>query len=409
MYVNKMNCAVRAIKGFVNVTHCDSRDSCSVGVFNDTLLWVSRLSSSKADIKNCLDLLAANVSTRCFGGTRIYDSLCDSADYLLEHGDRSRPWIIVAVTHEGDNRSTRSANECKSYISAEFGKRHNSFIYIISVGKNADRNELEQIAEQGCLHHIPVTSFSRLENALMSISFGKIGSIQSAIDYVIIINASSSMGLPESAHDPGTESKLAVPKQSFGHVQVPLRPPSRLGIPVPKLTQGKKPSKANVPERDQNFVPVNVRVREFSNSDLHPDDRQIFREFALENYPGINNNWEEESIEFLVLVESRMGRIVGLLVMLPYDGDKVHIRLMAVDKEYRKRGLGSRMLTHVAAKYHNKKVTLNVAYDRLDLLEFYCDKGLAKLEDVSTKHKVLMLYLDHLSIFSNMPLPDQST
>jgi GNAT superfamily N-acetyltransferase len=425
-YANKMDrkidLAVRAVKGFINVTHCDNRDSCSVGVFNDTILWVSRLASRKAEIKDCLDLLAVNADTepagtplrqprqslgapiynpvrrdKYSGGTRLYDSLCDSADYLLEHGDKSRPWIVVAVTHESDNKSTRSADECRNYILERFDKRRNSSVFIISVGKDTDRNELQRIAEQGCLHHIPVTSFSRLENALMSISFGEIGSIQSAIDHVIIINASPSMGLPEPTQDPsiGTPSRLVVQKSRLG-VPVRTRDPDSESL----LTQSKQPSRAGG---------LGVMIREFSNSDLHPDDRQIFREFASENYPGVNNSWEEGGIEFLVLVGSRMRRIVGLLVMLPYDGDKIHIRLMAVDKECRKLGLGSMMLTHVAAKYPNKKVTLNIAYDRLDLLEFYCDKGLAKLEGVSTKHKVLMLYLDHLSIFAKMPLPERST
>ena len=148
-----------------------------------------------------------------------------------------------------------------------------------------------------------------------------------------------------------------------------------------------------------------IRLREFYNNDLHPNDRQIFREFASDNYPGINNRWKEENIEYLVLVDSYTRCIVGLLVMLPYDGDKIHIRLIVVDKEYRKRGLGTLMLRHVAEKYLKKKITLNVALDRLDLVNFYSGKGYAKIEEVSFKHKVIVFSIIHVNLFAGLPLP----
>lgn len=386
---SRIGLAVKAISKFIRVTHCDGTDRCSVGFFNDTLLWAQRLESRKTDIISCL-----NRADVC-GGTRLYDSLCDSVDHLLEHGDRSRPWIIVAITHEDDNASTRSANECGDHILEEYAMMENSSIFVISVGSCTEYHGLSGMAERGCLHHVPVPSFSQLEDALMRISFGKIGSIPSAMDYVVIVSISASMGLTGVSTRPSQQ-------------KVSTRPRSRLGLPNPELAArvSHSSSQGNTGSASSSTAgATSVRIRELSNGSLHPDDRQIFREFASDNYPGINSSWDEEEIEFLVLVESRARCIVGLLVMLPYDGDKVHIRLMVVDKGYRKRGLGKMMLTHVAAKYHDKKVTLNVAYDRLDLLEFYLDKRYARLDDASTKHKVLILSLDHLSIFSRMPLP----
>ena len=158
---------------------------------------------------------------------------------------------------------------------------------------------------------------------------------------------------------------------------------------------------------------VTIRMREFLNRDLHPSDRQVFREFAVKNYPNIPNSWEEEEIEFLVLVESAARSIVGLLVMLPilseyhegYNDGRVHVRLMVVSKEYRKHGLGTKMLTYVAGKYRNKTVTLNVTFDRLDLLNFYYDKGYVKFEEFSTKHKVIVFSLVHLKLLATIPFP----
>lgn len=152
---------------------------------------------------------------------------------------------------------------------------------------------------------------------------------------------------------------------------------------------------------------LDVRVREFSNRLLHPGDRQIFREFAQKNYyRNLLTNWDEEDIEYLVLVEQSKRSIVGLLVMALYDTGEVHIRLMVVDEEHRGRGLGTQMLTHVAVKHAGRKVTLNVDFDKPELLKFYAIKGYATLEDLSTEHRVLMLTLNHAGLIAKIPLPD---
>ena len=113
-------------------------------------------------------------------------------------------------------------------------------------------------------------------------------------------------------------------------------------------------------------------------------------------------------------MESAAKSIVGLLVMLPYDdgrafalsfAEKVHIRLMVVSEEYRKHGLGTKMLAYVAGKYRDRTVTLNVTFDRLDLLNFYYDKGYVKFEEFSTEHKVIVFSLVHLKLLATMPFP----
>lgn len=142
-----------------------------------------------------------------------------------------------------------------------------------------------------------------------------------------------------------------------------------------------------------------------SNDTIHPSDRQIFRDFALQNYPTIATRWEEDEIEFLVLVESEGKSIVGLLVMDQYDTDRVHIKLMVVDRMYRMTGLGTKMLTYVAKRYMNKRITLNVDFSKPELLGFYCVKGYAKLDDVSIEHKVFMLSLNHVNLIAKVPLP----
>ena len=139
----------------------------------------------------------------------------------------------------------------------------------------------------------------------------------------------------------------------------------------------------------------NIGTHVFYNNELHPDDRRIFQVFAAQNYPGINTKWDDPTIEFITLVDKEISCIVGIVVVSHYDVDVVHIRLVAVDEGYRNRGLGTRLLAHVAARHPSKKITLNVDVDRKDLIIFYSRKGYAKREGISDEHRVVMFSLIH--------------
>lgn len=156
-----------------------------------------------------------------------------------------------------------------------------------------------------------------------------------------------------------------------------------------------------------------IILREFNNIDLHPSDRKVFRKFARRNYPGINNRWNDDEIEFLVLVDTDRSktyeqcaaeRIAGMLVMVPYDGNKHCIKLITVDTKYRKRGLGTRMLIYVAAKYPKEEVIMNVALDRLDSVNFYCSKGYIKKDEECPEFGVAVFLLVNVKLIAQLPL-----
>ena len=416
--------ATQALKVFIKMTHCVG-DRCTVGTFNDDLSWVQELESGKENLENCLDNVEAH------GGTRLYDSLCDAVDYLCEHGDRLHSWFIFAMTYNSDDKSIRSAKECKNYISEKYANIKNHYIFVISVGKNVNNTELDSMEIKNCLYHVHVKSSLVLENDLLwRISLGEIVSNRtSAMDYITLVNNSASMGVlkPLKQHPSaglgakaGAQTK-ASSETTSGTTQVP----QVLQVPQSSQNSAQESYTARSPEREVESRPppappvppvssglpeprrqgITIRMRQFFNNDLHPSDKQIFREFAVKNYPNIPNSWEEDDIEFLVLVESGARSIVGLLVMLPYENGRVHLRLMVVDKEFRGHGLGTRMLAYVAGKYRDRVVTLNVAFDRLDLLNFYYDKGYVKFEEFSTKHKVICFSLVHLKLLATMPFP----
>ena len=420
----QLDVALQAFKAFIKMTHCPG-DRGAIGIFNDSLSWacalspadrVQELESGKAGLGNCLDDIEAS------GGTRLYDSMCDAVDLLNEYGDGSRPWYIFALTYNDDDKSIRSAKECGKHIFDNYASRSNKCcIIVISVGKDVNRDELNGIEINECLYHVHVKSSAQLENTMLwKISFGNIlGDRNYEIDYVALVNNSASMGIlrhPKQQLVPITSFGERVPMTSGSSMQsgtasarsrqkpessdAESMPP--LALPAPSVQPAPlAPSTPPAPPSSR----VTIRMREFINRDLHPSDRQIFREFAAKNYPNIPNSWEEEDIEFLVLVESAARSIVGLLVMLPYYDGRVHIRLMVVNEEYRKHGLGTKMLTYVAGKYRNRTVTLNVAFDRLDLLNFYYDKGYVKFEEFSTKHKVICFSLVHLKLLATMQFP----
>ena len=147
-----------------------------------------------------------------------------------------------------------------------------------------------------------------------------------------------------------------------------------------------------------------VQLYEFHNDAIAPSYRDTLKEFAIKNYFGIDTEWTKKSIEFLVM---KVGiRMVGLLVMMPYDGNKVHIMLIAIDEDYREKGLGTRLLTYVAAKYHNSKVTLNITFDRIHLVDFYCMKKYAVAEKICLEQNIVTLSLNQVTLLAKVPLPE---
>ena len=428
---------VQNLKHFISITHCNGEDRGHVGKFNKRLTWLEQSQLRTEPLLCCLDNLeVAN-------GARLYDSLCDAIDHVCACGDKSRPWFVFAVTHSNDSTSQRSAWGCRQHVLAS-ASRGNLSVILISIGNSIITDELDGIAAGTCMRHIHIRSAKKLENTLVwSASINSTGGLLSAMDYAVIVDTSAYMGMPVSvaapapsqptrklpplyprtvASDPvaaasshsSSNQPLSAIREESSSIESQI--PAGLLLAArayenslheesssspPSLSLGAKLSASSEPS-DQG-----VRIRELSNRLLHPGDKEIFREFAQENYfRNLLTQWDEEEIEYLVMVEPIKSAIVGLLVMIPYDTDKVHIRLMVVDEEHRRHGLGTQMLTHVAASHAGKKVTLNVDFDKPELLGFYVIKGYARLEDVSMEHRVLMLTLNHAGLLAKIPLPD---
>ena len=134
---------------------------------------------------------------------------------------------------------------------------------------------------------------------------------------------------------------------------------------------------------------MKIQVREFDAGNISARCRETFTSFAKEKYPTIPTAWTHEDIEFTALIHGL--RLVGLMVAVPYDGDKMHIKFLAIAKEYRGMGMGSRLLAHIAAKYPHDEITLNITLDRLDLLGFY--RKFAKVKSVVTEQNIMILSL----------------
>jgi GNAT superfamily N-acetyltransferase len=401
--------AARALQRLIEGVHSSFGDRCIVAKFNNRLVFMRFLVPDRADLQRSLD----NLDT--LGGTRLHDSLCSLVDYMCEHADALRPWAIVAVIDKMDNRSVRSADEFCRHVMEGFSSKSGNIMFVVSVGSDVDLGVLDSMAMNGRFNHVHADSFRSLDSTLMDVAFSIVNSLRGAVahtaiqtwalihqqrssipavmDYAVLVNNSASM------------SRRA--EWTYG---TPVRDPVR-GCPAAGRYAASYPVAGCGTSNSVTGYSVtgpSVKIRELFNNNLHPDDRQAFRDFAIENYPGINTLWEEGGIEFLVAVDIHTRWLVGLLVMLPYDGDKVHIRLMAVSKDYRGKGIGTAMLRYVAAKYTTKKVTLNVAFDRLELMEFYLDKGYAEQEEVSLEHGVVVLSLVHTSLFAGVPLPPES-
>ena len=385
---------VDALKKFINITHCNGADRCSLGVSNNDLVWVHRLQSETRSLQSCLDLAEAS------GCSRLYDSMCDAVDHLCEHADKSRPWSVFAVCYSSDNMSTRSAKECRMHLLSACVLKADLSVFVISVGSGVDSDELKSMAQEP-LYHVHVGSPEMLEDALVwKVCFGATSNRSSPMDYALIFdslvteNSTRCTQIEHVQSNSPVQAIASVIANSNTAQTSTVQPQRSVPVHSPKIAAYKaKPDT------------VTIKMREFHNKYLHPSDRQVFGEFALDNYPSISTSWEEEDIEFLVLVESEGRSIVGLLVMCPENANTVHIRLVVVDNKYRGHGFGTKMLTQVAAKYSDRKVTLNVDFEHPELLGFYCIKGYARLEDVSKEQRVIMLSLNHAGLLARIPLP----
>lgn len=140
-----------------------------------------------------------------------------------------------------------------------------------------------------------------------------------------------------------------------------------------------------------------------------PDNNSAYRnQFILEDflhkiYP-VQLDWGNKDMKFIVLIES--DRIVGMSALILHKKrSKVHLCVMAIAKKWRRKGLGTEMLKHIAVMYPNKEITLSVPFDQPEVLNFYLNKGYAKMKSIDTERKCFVLSLVNIKLLSDVSLP----
>lgn len=114
-----------------------------------------------------------------------------------------------------------------------------------------------------------------------------------------------------------------------------------------------------------------MAIRNFDYEDLEEVAR-IADESLQENY----------SIDFFLylwqinpdgfLVAEKEGEIVGFIVSVKEGKEKLRILMLAVDKKFRRRGIGKSLLRELLIKYPEvRKVVLEVRSDNREAINFY--------------------------------------
>lgn len=147
----------------------------------------------------------------------------------------------------------------------------------------------------------------------------------------------------------------------------------------------------------------NIAMYELDNKPYCCKNQHILEKFLHKIYPVVQLDWENENMKFVVLIESG-NNIVGMYVVIPYKL-KIHLCVMAISKKWRKKGLGTEMLKHIAVMYPQREVTLSVPFDQPSELNFYLKKGYARMKTINTKKQCFVLSLVNIKLLSDVSLP----
>ncbi|HEC76912.1 MAG TPA: N-acetyltransferase [Thermoplasmatales archaeon] len=131
-----------------------------------------------------------------------------------------------------------------------------------------------------------------------------------------------------------------------------------------------------------------MAIRNFEYEDLE-EVAKIADESLQENY----------SIDFLLylwqinpegfMVAERDGKVVGFIVSIKEGKEKLRILMLAVDKKFRRKGIGKSLLRELLIKYpETRKVVLEVRSDNKEAINFY------KKQKFKIKGKIEDFYTD---------------
>lgn len=131
-----------------------------------------------------------------------------------------------------------------------------------------------------------------------------------------------------------------------------------------------------------------MAIRDFEYEDLE-EVAKIADESLQENY----------SIDFLLylwqinpegfMVAEKDGKVVGFIVSIKEGKEKLRILMLAVDKKFRRKGIGKSLLRELLIKYpETRKVVLEVRSDNKEAINFY------KKQKFKIKGKIEDFYTD---------------
>lgn len=98
-------------------------------------------------------------------------------------------------------------------------------------------------------------------------------------------------------------------------------------------------------------------------------------------------------------------RTVGVCAMVLHDLSKVHICALAVAKDMRHKGIGTEMLKQIAIMYPTDEITLSIALEEAQLINFYYRNEYATLKEINTELETMVLSLVQLKLLRDVPLP----
>lgn len=83
------------------------------------------------------------------------------------------------------------------------------------------------------------------------------------------------------------------------------------------------------------------------------------------------------------LVAEKNGKIIGFIVAVKTSKDSLRILMLAVDENYRKRGVGSRLLKKIILNFSDvRRIYLETRTDNIEAIEFYKKNGFKIVEKV---------------------------
>jgi hypothetical protein len=172
MSARKIDYAVAAPRLFAHQLPLPGLDRGAVLSFGNTFRIEQPFTDSPATLDLALSALpeiVAAAGRRGEGeGTRLYDSLADAADYFARRADRSRPWVLIAVTDGIDTASRTFDGAPRAvgrHLATHFASRAATFPFLVGVGSGGqiDRRALALVGEYGGFPALLIDAFPLLQ------------------------------------------------------------------------------------------------------------------------------------------------------------------------------------------------------------------------------------------------------